>query len=45
MLLTVKSVARLIEAIMDVHGRLDYAFNNGGSGVRFARVASMPGDA
>jgi len=39
-----KSVARLIEATMDLHGRLDYAFNNGGSGGRLARVASMPED-
>ena len=29
-----KSVARLIEAVMEIHGRLDYAFNNGGSGGR-----------
>ena len=36
-----KSVARLIEAIMGIHGRLDYAFNNGGSGGRPAPVASM----
>jgi NAD(P)-dependent dehydrogenase (short-subunit alcohol dehydrogenase family) len=36
-----KSVARLIEAVTDMHGRLDYAFNNGGSGGRFAPVASM----
>jgi len=36
-----KSVARLIEAVADMHGRLDYAFNNGGSGGRFAPVASM----
>ena len=27
-----KSVMRLIEGITRVHGRLDYAFNNGGSG-------------
>jgi len=26
------SVARLIEAVIDMHGRLDLAFNNGGSG-------------
>jgi NAD(P)-dependent dehydrogenase (short-subunit alcohol dehydrogenase family) len=40
-----KSVARLIEAVMDIHGRLDYAFNNGGSGGRLAPVASMSEDA
>jgi NAD(P)-dependent dehydrogenase (short-subunit alcohol dehydrogenase family) len=40
-----KSVARLIEAVMSIHGRLDYAFNNGGSGGRLAPVASMPEDA
>jgi NAD(P)-dependent dehydrogenase (short-subunit alcohol dehydrogenase family) len=27
-----KSVARLIEEVMTLHGRLDFAFNNGGSG-------------
>src|SRR4051794_23520762 len=27
-----KSVARLMGNIMNTHGRLDYAFNNGGSG-------------
>jgi NAD(P)-dependent dehydrogenase (short-subunit alcohol dehydrogenase family) len=32
----------LIEAVMDIHGRLDYAFNNGASGGRLAPVASMP---
>ena len=40
-----KSVTRLIKAVMDIHGRLDYAFNNGGSGGRLAPVASMPEDA
>jgi NAD(P)-dependent dehydrogenase (short-subunit alcohol dehydrogenase family) len=40
-----KSVARLMDAIMSMHGRLDYAFNNGGSGGRMARVARMPEDA
>ena len=40
-----KSVARLIEAVMGMHGRLDYAFNNGGSGGRIAPVASMAEDA
>jgi NAD(P)-dependent dehydrogenase (short-subunit alcohol dehydrogenase family) len=36
-----KSVARLTDAVADMHGRLDYAFNNGGSGGRLAPVASM----
>jgi NAD(P)-dependent dehydrogenase (short-subunit alcohol dehydrogenase family) len=27
-----ESVARLVDAVMDIHGRLDLAFNNGGSG-------------
>ena len=40
-----KSVARLIEAVMAMHGRLDYAFNNGGSGGRLAPVASMSEEA
>jgi NAD(P)-dependent dehydrogenase (short-subunit alcohol dehydrogenase family) len=35
------SVARLIEAVMDAHGRLDCAFNNGGSGGGRAPVARM----
>jgi NAD(P)-dependent dehydrogenase (short-subunit alcohol dehydrogenase family) len=35
------SVARLIETIMSKHGRLDYAFNNGGSGGRSAPVSNM----
>jgi NAD(P)-dependent dehydrogenase (short-subunit alcohol dehydrogenase family) len=37
-----KSVTRLIDAVISMHGRLDYAFNNGGNGARFAPVASMP---
>ncbi len=37
-----KSVARLIDAVVKLHGTLDYAFNNGGSGGRPAPVASMP---
>jgi len=37
-----KSVARLLEAVMRIHGRLDYAFNNGGSGGRLVPVAKMP---
>lgn len=36
-----KSVARLIDAIVSQHGRLDYAFNNGGSGGRGAPVGAM----
>jgi NAD(P)-dependent dehydrogenase (short-subunit alcohol dehydrogenase family) len=40
-----KSVARLTDAILKMHGRLDYAFNNGGSGGRPAPVAKMPEDA
>jgi NAD(P)-dependent dehydrogenase (short-subunit alcohol dehydrogenase family) len=36
-----KSVARLIETVIGAHGRLDYAFNNGGSGGRSAPVAKM----
>jgi NAD(P)-dependent dehydrogenase (short-subunit alcohol dehydrogenase family) len=35
-----KSVAQLHATIEQRHGRLDYAFNNGGSGARFAPVAS-----
>jgi NAD(P)-dependent dehydrogenase (short-subunit alcohol dehydrogenase family) len=35
----------LIEMVMGEHGRLDYAFNNGGSGGRSAPVAKMPEDA
>ena len=39
-----KSVARLMEAVVSMHGRLDYAFNNGGSGGRLAPVSRMPED-
>ena len=35
------SVTRLIEGVIDVHGRLDYAFNNGGSGGGSSPVAKM----
>jgi NAD(P)-dependent dehydrogenase (short-subunit alcohol dehydrogenase family) len=35
------SVARLIDAVMRLHGRLDYAFNNGGSGGGRAPLATM----
>src|SRR4051794_33991911 len=34
-----KAVGRLVDAITKRHGRLDYAFNNGGSGGRSAPVA------
>jgi NAD(P)-dependent dehydrogenase (short-subunit alcohol dehydrogenase family) len=37
-----KSVARLVDGVMRSHGRLDCAFNNGGSGGRLAPVARMP---
>ncbi len=37
-----KSVTRLVEAVIGMHGRLDYAFNNGGNGGRPAPVANMP---
>jgi NAD(P)-dependent dehydrogenase (short-subunit alcohol dehydrogenase family) len=40
-----KSVARLMDAVLEMHGHLDYAFNNGGSGGRPAPVASMPEEA
>ena len=40
-----KSVARLMDSIMNKHGRLDYAFNNGGSGGRLAPVAKMTEEA
>ena len=40
-----KSVARLIKAVVGTHGRLDYAFNNGGSGGPLAPVARMPEEA
>ena len=38
-----KSVARLIETVLERHGRLDYAFNNGGSigGEDIAPIAEM----
>jgi NAD(P)-dependent dehydrogenase (short-subunit alcohol dehydrogenase family) len=37
-----ESVARLIDAVMDAHGRLDLAFNNGGSGGGRAPIGRMP---
>jgi len=36
-----KSVSRLITAVIQKHGQLNYAFNNGGNGVRLAPVAVM----
>src|SRR5215467_8779638 len=36
-----KSVARLIEGVVRALGRLDYAFNNGGSGGGLAPIAKM----
>ena len=36
-----KSVVRLIDSIIEAHGRLDYAFNNGGSGGRSAPIGEM----
>jgi NAD(P)-dependent dehydrogenase (short-subunit alcohol dehydrogenase family) len=36
-----RSVGRLVERTLGWHGRLDYAFNNGGSGGGRARVAAM----
>ena len=36
-----KSVSRLITAIIEKHGKLNYAFNNGGNGGRLAPVAVM----
>jgi NAD(P)-dependent dehydrogenase (short-subunit alcohol dehydrogenase family) len=40
-----KSVVHLIKAVVSTHGRLDYAFNNGGSGGRSAPVARMSEEA
>lgn len=40
-----KSVARLLDALMQRHGRLDYAFNNGGSGGAGRPIGSMTEDA
>jgi NAD(P)-dependent dehydrogenase (short-subunit alcohol dehydrogenase family) len=37
-----KSVVRLVNGVMQMHGRLDCAINNGGSGGRLAPVARMP---
>jgi NAD(P)-dependent dehydrogenase (short-subunit alcohol dehydrogenase family) len=40
-----KSVALLIDGIISLHGRLDYAFNNGGSGGRAAPIGKMTEEA
>ena len=40
-----KAVTRLVESVVKRHGRLDYAFNNGGSGGRGAPVARMTEEA
>ncbi len=40
-----KSVARLVDGVIRLHDRLDYAFNNGGSGGRGAPVGKMTEDA
>jgi len=40
-----KSVARLVAALMKSHGRLDYAFNNAGSGARIGPIARASEDA
>ena len=40
-----KSVGKLIDGVIKLHGRLDYAFNNGGSGGRGAPVGKMSEDA
>jgi len=40
-----KAVAKLVDGVIKLHGRLDYAFNNGGSGGRGAPVGKMSEDA
>jgi NAD(P)-dependent dehydrogenase (short-subunit alcohol dehydrogenase family) len=40
-----KSVTRLMNNILNIHGRLDYAFNNGGSGGRGAPIGVMKEEA
>jgi NAD(P)-dependent dehydrogenase (short-subunit alcohol dehydrogenase family) len=40
-----KSVAKLVAGVVKLHGRLDYAFNNGGSGANGAPVGKMSEDA
>jgi NAD(P)-dependent dehydrogenase (short-subunit alcohol dehydrogenase family) len=40
-----KSAAKLVDGVVRLHGRVDYAFNNGGSGGRGAPVGKMSEDA
>jgi len=40
-----KSVAKLVNGVISLHGRLDYAFNNGGSGGHGAPIGKMTEDA
>jgi NAD(P)-dependent dehydrogenase (short-subunit alcohol dehydrogenase family) len=40
-----KSAARLIDGVIKLHGRLDFAFNNGGSGGRSGPVGKMTEEA
>jgi NAD(P)-dependent dehydrogenase (short-subunit alcohol dehydrogenase family) len=40
-----KAVARLVDAVLDRHGRLDYAFNNGGSGGSGRPIGAMTEEA
>jgi NAD(P)-dependent dehydrogenase (short-subunit alcohol dehydrogenase family) len=40
-----KSVARLMDFVIRMHGRIDYAFNNAGIGGRLAPVAAMSEEA
>lgn len=40
-----KAVEKLVASIIKQHGRIDYAFNNAGSGGRMVPVASMSEDA
>ena len=40
-----KSVAKLIDEVLRLYGRLDYAFNNGGSGGRAAPLGKMTEEA
>jgi NAD(P)-dependent dehydrogenase (short-subunit alcohol dehydrogenase family) len=40
-----KSVARLLDALLERHGRLDYAFNNGGSGGAGRPIGTMTEEA
>ena len=38
-------MAKLVAGVVKLHGRLDYAFNNGGSGANGAPVGKMSEDA